>query len=373
MVTSLIGLIIGEVFVRRVHPQMTFSKANAYSMDCFVKSPLLPFELKQNDTCSVVNYYGDFSTTARLNNLGMRGADFDAKKTPATKRILILGDSMTFGVGVRDDQIFSVKTQEKLVLSGKPVQVVNAGYADGFSPDSYYVYLKNKGLDLDPDVVVATLFVWNDISDFSETVWTQTDAQGLPEAVDSCCRMIDDRVLRDKTVALKFKYPIFRESHAFLLTMDTLAKRFGWFGQPKDEVPKRDLEQGCILTPTCISTFASEEEKFKKVMLAMKVLVAERQKRFVVLILPVDVQLDQANWRKYGRTWLPDVGQEDFIQKRIGQFLAASGIEYVDAYPDFAKYENVNSLFFPDDAHLTASGHELVGSILSNFFLEEKP
>jgi hypothetical protein len=36
---------------------------------------------------------------------------------------------------------------------------VNAGYTDGHSPDDYYLYLKNYGLDLNPDFIVLSFFI----------------------------------------------------------------------------------------------------------------------------------------------------------------------------------------------------------------------
>jgi lysophospholipase L1-like esterase len=78
-----------------------------------------------------------------------------------TKRILALGDSFTFGLGVRDEETWPGQLQTLLAGSAvAPVEVINAGTI------SYGVFqeldlLRERGLTLRPQVVIHGLY-WND-------------------------------------------------------------------------------------------------------------------------------------------------------------------------------------------------------------------
>lgn len=373
ILTAIIGTVfIGEILVRIVKPQLTYSQANHYSPNCYASDPNHIMTLKSNAICRQIHYYGDYNTKITTNSLGYRNKEFTLEKKDGTKRILVLGDSMTFGVGVKDDETYPYLLEQLLKQKSQTnIEVINAGFTDGFSPDSYYVHLKKRGLLLKPDLVVLGFFVWNDISDLSETVWKKIDSEGLPEQVESCCRMVDGGVLRSKNVECKYRYPVLRESHLFLLLVNTLSNNFKLFVPAKNQITKRDLEQGCILHPFCVEKFKEEEEKTYKVISAMKKLTEENHMDFLVVLLPVDIQFYPDAWEKYGRTWLPIEGQENFIQKRIAGRLSLENIKYLDLYPVFKK-EKDNHPFFRSDAHFNALGHRLVAEEIANYLLENK-
>src|SRR5262249_53631027 len=97
-----------------------------------------------------------------VNSLGFRGVDFDAEKKPGTSRIVVLGDSVTFGVCVDEDETFPFLLAE--ILRGRRTErrwdVVNAG-VPGYGSEQEVGVLNEKGLALRPDVVVLA-FCAND-------------------------------------------------------------------------------------------------------------------------------------------------------------------------------------------------------------------
>src|SRR6516162_505269 len=64
----------------------------------------------------------------RLNSHGLRGPDFSLTKAPGTYRILMLGDSTTFGWGVREEDTIAQRLQSMLNNQAKGVsyEVINA-------------------------------------------------------------------------------------------------------------------------------------------------------------------------------------------------------------------------------------------------------
>jgi lysophospholipase L1-like esterase len=89
----------------------------------------------------------------RVNALGFRGGDVEIPKPNGTFRIVALGDSMTFGFGVFDDQTYAARLAERLSDRGR-VEVVNAGVT-GYSSWQSRKYYETVVRRLDPDLVVA--------------------------------------------------------------------------------------------------------------------------------------------------------------------------------------------------------------------------
>ena len=93
-----------------------------------------------------------------INSLGFRGRECSTKKADGITRIMVLGDSFAWGYGVADDEVFTTKLEQQL---GNRCEVINTGVS-GWGTDQQYLFFKNEGCKLDPDVVVVAFFLIND-------------------------------------------------------------------------------------------------------------------------------------------------------------------------------------------------------------------
>jgi len=92
------------------------------------------------------------------NSKGIRGEDeYDYSKPKGKSRILVLGDSFTFGEEVNDIETFSSVLQEKL----PDVEVINFGVF-GYGHDQMLIYLKEEGIKYKPDLIILG-FVGDDM------------------------------------------------------------------------------------------------------------------------------------------------------------------------------------------------------------------
>jgi lysophospholipase L1-like esterase len=95
----------------------------------------------------------------RTNRYGFRDREFELAKRAGEFRVLALGDSFTFGNGVRVED--SWPEQLELLLSarfGSRIEVINGGFATGsHSPAGYGDWLESDGLAFQPDVVIVGL------------------------------------------------------------------------------------------------------------------------------------------------------------------------------------------------------------------------
>jgi lysophospholipase L1-like esterase len=133
----------------------------------------------------------EFDVRVETNGRGLRRkAETPTAKPPATRRLLVLGDSLAFGFGVSNDAMFTRRLEQALRGRDPHVEVLNAG-VPGYSSDHHLVYLREQGFELDPDAILIVTCS-NDIDDLA---WSrpQLDAQALPLRTSSRRRMIDRR------------------------------------------------------------------------------------------------------------------------------------------------------------------------------------
>ena len=88
------------------------------------------------------------------NSLGLRGsAEIASSKAAGERRVVVLGDSFTFGEGVKDEDVWVARMQTHL----PGVTVANLGVM-GYALDQQCLRLEDLGMKLAPDVVVLGLF-----------------------------------------------------------------------------------------------------------------------------------------------------------------------------------------------------------------------
>jgi len=98
---------------------------------------------------------GSHCTT--LNDQGYRGPALDGRGEEL--RAVVLGDSVAFGYGVDDDETFAARLHRRSGL-----EVANLG-VQGYGTDQSLLRLRDVGLPLDPDVVILSVCIANDLVD----------------------------------------------------------------------------------------------------------------------------------------------------------------------------------------------------------------
>jgi hypothetical protein len=97
--------------------------------------------------------HGPDAGRVRINSLGLRGPEIQRRPRPGTKRILVLGDSFAFGVGLDSVHTFSTDLNRNL---GPGVEVVNMGVT-GYSTDQELLLFEDLGSKLRPTLVLLLM------------------------------------------------------------------------------------------------------------------------------------------------------------------------------------------------------------------------
>jgi GDSL-like lipase/acylhydrolase family protein len=93
------------------------------------------------------------------NSKGLRGtAEYGYARTPGKTRILVFGDSFTFGTGVSDDETYAHYLEAALPNT----EILNLG-VQGYGQDQMLLYLMDEGVKYHPDIVILG-FAFMDIN-----------------------------------------------------------------------------------------------------------------------------------------------------------------------------------------------------------------
>ncbi len=96
-----------------------------------------------------------------INRHGFRDREYSLEKAPDIRRILVVGDSITFGYGLRPEQRFPEQLEARFRDAGAKVEVLNLGVG-GYDTLDEVAFLEQVGLDFGPDLVVVG-FCINDL------------------------------------------------------------------------------------------------------------------------------------------------------------------------------------------------------------------
>lgn len=99
-------------------------------------------------------YRQDYELTYTTNAHGLRDRDFDAHAAPGVTRILALGDSWTFGLGVDLPETWPKQLERALHERGVEAEVINAGVS-GYSTMTYAKGLKKFLAIYHPHAVIV--------------------------------------------------------------------------------------------------------------------------------------------------------------------------------------------------------------------------
>ncbi|MEW6144877.1 MAG: SGNH/GDSL hydrolase family protein [Thermodesulfobacteriota bacterium] len=158
VLSTILILVIAEIGLRLIERLGYFS----YTFK-MLNSAYTPFDVKTGEGLYYSHPYISYEMKpgysipgeVTINSLGYRGEEFDAVKSPGVYRIVALGGSTTYGIGLADDETYPYYLQKELRerLGTDKIEVINAGLVSATTAESLSRFL-HKILPLDPDMVI---------------------------------------------------------------------------------------------------------------------------------------------------------------------------------------------------------------------------
>jgi hypothetical protein len=93
-----------------------------------------------------------------ISSQGLRDREFPPAPPPGRTRILMLGDSLTFGWGVPADKTYAKRLEAMLQQAGHDAEVVNTGVGN-YNTEMEVAYFLERGAQLQPHYVVLNYFI----------------------------------------------------------------------------------------------------------------------------------------------------------------------------------------------------------------------
>lgn len=327
-------------------------------------SDLLPFEMLPGAHDSIVRVDIDeptFASDLAINSLGYREREFSVTKRPGSYRILVLGDSMILGWGVQADQ--ALTRELELILrrrTGKDIEVINAAFASGYAPDTQYVYLKNKGLELKPDLVLSAFTVHNDLYDILYESERTLGSDGLPEKVVSKTEYVgDDHRRHGKS------HPSIGQllrQHSYIAN---LIKAFSNRFYPE----YRTRQVRIFMSEPYSAEYMTAWGLIIRCFAGMEKLTRTAGVRHLALVIPASLQVQPDAWATLEIPFDRTLFDAASPQARFANGARHDGFDSLDLLAALREGSRSEPMYFKRDGHFSVAGHRVAARAIADEIL----
>jgi hypothetical protein len=349
---------------------------------------------------------GEFTVTVQINSLGLRDYERAYAKPADTFRILLLGDSFAEAIQVELEDTFAARLQTCLTdRVGRPVEIINAGVS-AYGPGEELLFYTHEGIKYNADLVLAAVFVGNDIGDMSRTISdSMMQSFGGYRFYLNNGHLAQQRLdwVEDDKLSLAERF-LRRYSKLYYIlnspdsrTHRELEKIFdAWQINPSPDAPlaqPRDLPafayddkliifvdgfpDNPLMAPPIKQAWAS----FQAAFLALQSETQARHSLLAAVIMPNAAQVQPEaydEWiSKYQKRY-DDLSKADWNRaapnQAISRFLTEHQISNFDLLPGLQTYADANSasLYFIEDGHLNKLGHQVITDLMCRWMIETK-
>jgi hypothetical protein len=337
LLTVLLMTGLGEVVSRHIWTEKMFNS-------CIYKDPVLGPRSRANCATELKNIEGPW-IRYEMNDCGYRGTASCKSKPPGTLRVVIMGNSVAFGLDVPYDEYYANRAAPELSrIWGQPVEFQNMG---GVGPEwSRSDVVLNEMVLLKPDAVFYMVMPFDlvrmdriqsaqpdngiPLRPVKKTSWTWADVRDIV-GESRLLFMAQHFLLRDENFSL----------HAFESFADPL------------DVSREP-------TPALV------EQRFAR----MDMVVGRLADRIhavgipcYMLALPnrAEAQLISNN--------IQITHMDAYIfPNRMREIAQRHDIEYIDIVPALQKTPNAQELYYPVDGHPTGRFNELLARVVVDYF-----
>ncbi|MHB8523294.1 MAG: SGNH/GDSL hydrolase family protein [Limisphaerales bacterium] len=272
----------------------------------------------------------------RINSLGFRGSELPLRKGPEEFRVLVLGDSITWGDYLPEDEVYVNQAEGRLNPSpdGRRVELINAGVGDIGTREEVDI-LEESGLAAEPDLVVVGFYL-ND----SRPPWGFAGELGRPGWLRRHSALADD---------------LYRKFRLERWTKDQGRPRWAWVYE-RDQLPWRTdpaaLERlawlarydwGAAWQP---DSWATVDKQFVR----LSKLAGRHRFRVLVVAFPVRFQVEAGFL-------------DDRPQRALAERVRANGFGFLDLLPLLRSHRGA-AIYF-DHCHPLPGANAWVGEALA--------
>ena len=323
-------LVLAEIFARAfvAIAGIELDESYGYPSDLFVGSSTRGYAYRPGFVGFFPNP-GFSDIPISINSIGFRDRDFDLQSNAF--RIMVLGDSITFGAGIRAESRFTDKLAESVCRKGQ-CQVMNLG-VNGYQIENYEVVLREEASRLSPDLVIIA-FCMNDIQRMS------TSAQ-------------IEQVRRSSVISR------IRQAASYSTALRLIAKGIRSLTWDAEEYRTRWIRRAT-------KAWSSEENRRRLVetLKRMKKLAMQQDAEIVAILFPERSQLE--DFPEWGKSY--QWAEQAFEAAAIPY---VSGRKALGAERPAIPKDELDEIYLPgDNIHFTPLAHERLARALQPAVIE---
>ncbi|WP_373515987.1 hypothetical protein [Persicitalea sp.] len=288
----------------------------------------------------------------KLNSKGFKDVEYNKKKGEGAYRIVGIGDSFTFGVPPYPYNFLTLLEDTlNTVSSLPPVELINMGISST-GPPQYLSLITDEALDLEPDMVLLSFFVGNDIRESSRhslkrRVYTYSY---LTSALYYLYKASTGLSQNNMFTSYGEGSAYCDTCHAFKSSqyLDIETERSYIFQKNNPEC-QRNTEDALIY------------------MKQIKSLCDRAGTKLVVTLVPDEMQINQALRQQIMTNAKISADKWDNLQPNrwVTRELIMEGIPVIDLFPAFASFPSDTALYKPNDSHWNIRGNQLAAHELA--------
>lgn len=290
--------------------------------------PNMKYQVLDNNMMYRILPNSNFTANGKIesiNSLGLRNQELKEKEKNEIK-ILILGDSVTFGTGVNSEETYP-QILEELLNNNNPkykFSVINSG-VPGYNTIQESAFFEKYHKIINPNIVILS-FVENDFEIGTDSYLNETSE-----------KLMHMRIQGSKKTPMilplgnQINIFLMKKSKFFVLLNEILAKLI-------------DKEEASIFTQNSI--YYKDYEETKSAIQNIKRISLKENYKFFIIIFPST---------KYKFSSYPNLGWVQNIKKIANE----KEIKIFDLI-DYLKEYNVKKIRYDKGAHLNKKGHKIV-------------
>lgn len=304
-----------------------------------------------------------------INSRGNISPEMPYDKQPGTKRLVLVGDSHAVGAVPYPDHFIRVLERRVNETSEYQLDVINLGL-NCIGPLIEEKILALEGARYDPDVVVLAFFVGNDFTD--DRIYNDK----FVKAKKNERHIMPPLFYQSQLLSFFRNYIVFHMSphNAPTLQAASEGKPGTYIGFPGFDAqrPSFSEEEYLGIEQERSQIFFHNSEAYEDVetiqqnIRSMKSVSEKSNARFVVLIIPDEMQVNESLLQKVASLSGRRITDYNiyYPQQLLTRFLDENAIDYVDLFSFWKDSSKSAGFYLNQDSHLNVSGNMAVADIL---------
>jgi hypothetical protein len=339
------ALALGEAVLRIFWPQRS-----DVTLGMFEPDPAAGYRLR-GDYASEVRV-PEYRTRVVTDAEGYRVPESEPSPAKGAARVLAVGDSFTFGVGVAAEDAFPEQLEAGLnAAGGRPWDVRNGGVG-GYGPQRTSRALRGRQAKWNPDVVIHAVYVGNDLEDSD------------PATVAEDAHVHDGRLISPgHHPLLALRLMLRTRSHLYAFLRQNLYGLYRASGL---------WQRSQYLDPVGLATWPARVTAVtwpaaRGALADIRDWAAAHDVRYLVVVVPTRWQVNEEAWERYRNAWRKpdDAFDRDHAQREVSAALTELGVPSVNLLPALRRAEAAGiRTYYSLDPHWTADGHALAAQVI---------